>query len=84
MAEMSIAEAARRWGLSPSNVRKKLAQGRIRHQRHVDAATGHTVVFILDEDPPALVERGALTAEQRAAWNKGKRKMAVDPKRRVR
>jgi excisionase family DNA binding protein len=62
MSQMTVKQAAEKWGVSASLVYKWLSQHRLRTVR-----PGHEIL-ITQAQPP---KRGArLTAEQRAAWPK--------------
>lgn len=62
---MTTYEAAEKWGVSYTVVRKWIAQGRVKAEKF-----GHVVV-VLQEDRPPKLKSGGLSPEQRAAWNPG-------------
>jgi transposase-like protein len=64
--QRTIKQAAQDWGVSPSLVRKWVAQERVSTVR-----PGHEIL-ITSKDPPQRAQR--LTADQRAAWPKGPRR----------
>jgi hypothetical protein len=59
---MSISEAASKWRMSYSNVRRLVLQGRILTEEF------NNQYVILQAKPPEKLPRGALTKKQRAAW----------------
>lgn len=63
----TIPETAKAWGMSVSNVRRLIAQGRVKVKREC-LGDRCVAVLVLDEDPPARVAWGSLTEEQRKAW----------------
>ena len=67
----SIKEAAEAWEVSPSLVRKWIAQGRIKTRERPGPGTRQLV--IVSPKRPAPRDRGELTAAQRASWPKGER-----------
>lgn len=70
---MTIEEASLRWKMSKTVIKRKIAMGLIQSERVGGGGTRAAAVLIWQADPPARVERGTLTPDQRAAWNKGGR-----------
>lgn len=65
---LTIAQAAAKWGVSPTVVRKWIHQGRVKAER-----AGRTWL-VLDTDRPTPLGPGErLTPDQRAGWQYGKK-----------
>jgi len=65
---MTMYEAAEKWGVSYTVIRKWIKQGRVKAEKF-----GRAVVILQEDRPPAL-KPGSLTLEQRMAWNPGTRR----------
>lgn len=71
---LTVPQAAKLWGISPTRVRVLVAQGRVDHikvgtggARRKDGSDGARTILIQQLERPAEVEPGSLSKEQRAA-----------------
>lgn len=65
---MTLSEAAERWGVSTTVVRKWVHQGRLVARRQ-----GRMLILDDAAERPAALQKGALPPEQRDAWCRGRR-----------
>ncbi len=70
----TISVAARQWKMSRSVIAKHIARGTCRAERRGGGATRAATILIWQTERPKPAPRGSLTPDQRAAWNRGRRK----------